>query len=180
MILASEQRRLDVLRDSGGGGGSLWRDLRVWLAKEECRRRVGVDPDFARMVGRGFGDGKGYYQLDVGVRIVRGGAYAALVGFGVVLGWMRWLERVVRRPVRFVMDFCEMVDGAVAYLALIGILAVGGWKRCLEREMRPGTLDYPPRTRKLQTRQSGFRRMLCASTDLLVVGVGVAILLMCC
>lgn len=47
------QRKLTILR---ARPQDVWRDLQIWIDKEECRQITGRDPDKARMIAGGFED----------------------------------------------------------------------------------------------------------------------------
>lgn len=82
MVLCAFQRKLDILRAAEPvSAPAIWRDVHIWLLKEECRRRVGVDPDSRVLQGQRHVFGR--YE-----RAVRGAAYWGFSGWVVVGGWM--------------------------------------------------------------------------------------------
>lgn len=99
MILSSFQRRLEILR---GTAPSFGRNLQIWQQKEECRRVVGVDPDNARAIARGFRGVEGFDLPEPWVRMVKSAGYwlfhifLTIIAPLNVVGWIKYLERATR------------------------------------------------------------------------------------
>lgn len=99
MLTLSFQRRLGVLRGTDPG---FWRDMRIWQQKEECRRIVGMDPDNANAIARGFRGIEGFDVPEPRLRRVKTTSYwlfyicLTFIGFLSIVGWIQSLERATR------------------------------------------------------------------------------------